>query len=234
MKTVSIVLVALLDTQVAAFAEGSIARKGAGSEGFSRQNGPASVGIGISANASDTLQKGSETSSSRSIGSNMPAPLVLVDAAGKVAGLYLPSTRTVEMRLQNTVIAAAVTNQLEVNTPYSTLGQQSGSTYRWTVQEQTWFLSTDCSGPPIPLATTGLRPVAYTQDLTTGAVTAYIGGTGNSTPRPANSVRQPSLGLGPLSGKCNQQTPFGGVIQGFDVEQTFVLSQRFVEPLTQR
>lgn len=166
--------------------------------------------------------------------SKVPEPPVLVDATGKVVGLYVPSARTVILRLQDATIAASVTNQLDVNTPYTSLGEQSGSTYRWAIQEQTWFLSSDCSGPPIPLAAGGLRPVAYTQDKRTGALTAYIGGTGISTPKRANSARQPTLGLGPLSGQCSQQAPFGGAIQGFDVEQTVVLSQRFREPLTVR
>ena len=76
--------------------------------------------------------------------------------------------------------------------------------------------------------------MAFLQDRRTGALTAYIGGPGRSAPRPANSVRQPLLGLGPQSGQCVQQFPFGGVIEGFDVEQTVVLTQHFPEPLTVR
>lgn len=159
---------------------------------------------------------------------------VLVDVTGNLVGPYLPVAGSVILRVQGAIIAAGVTNQIDVAAPYGSLGQQSGSTYRWVVQDQTWFLSADCSGPPIPLALGGLRPVAYTQEATTGKLTAYIGGSGRSTAKPANSVRQPSLGQGPQGGQCLQKTPFGGVIQGFDVEQTVVISQRFPEPLTLR
>ncbi len=161
-----------------------------------------------------------------------PQPPVLVDATGKIAGLYSPATTTVVLKLGEALILANVTNQLDVNAPFTSLGEQSGSTLRWAIVGQTWFLSSDCSGPPIPLASGGLRPVAYTQDRATGALTAFIGGAGISSARPANSVRQAALGGGPFSGQCVTQTPAGGTIQGFDIVQTMNISQRFPPPLT--
>ncbi len=217
MKTVSIVAIALLGINAAAFAQSSIEIKGAA----------------ISSNASSSAGS-NDASQKKKPESNLPELPALVDATGKVAGPYVPSGQTVILRIDGALIAATVTNQLDVNIPFPSLGQQSGSTYRWALGEVTWFLSSDCSGPPIPLASAGLRPVAFTQDKRTGALTAYIGGTGLSTPKPANSVRQPSLGKGPQGGQCTQQFPFGGTIQGFDVEQTVVVSQRFPEPLTVR
>ena len=163
---------------------------------------------------------------------NRPDPLVLVDAAGKLVGTYLPVTGSVIVNVQNALIVAEVTNQFDVNIPFPSQGEQSGSTFRWTVRGQTWFLSSDCSGPPIPLAGSGLRPVAYLQDRNTGVLTAFIGGSGRSTAKRANSVRQQVLGGGPVSGACVQESPFGGSIQGFDVESVVNLSQRFPEMLT--
>ena len=163
-----------------------------------------------------------------------PDPLVLVDAAGKLVGTYLPVTGNVIVNVQNALIVADITKQFDVNAPFASLAEQSGSTYRWAIRGQTWFLSTDCSGPPIPLANSGLRPVAYTQDRSSGALTAYIGGVGRSTAKRANSVRQAALGSGPQSGQCLQQAPFGGSIQGFDVDSVVNLSQRFPEALIVR
>ncbi len=161
-----------------------------------------------------------------------PDSLILVDAAGKLVGTYLPVTGNVIVNVQNALIVATVTNQFDVNIPFGSLGEQSGSTLRWAIHGETWFLSADCSGPPIPLANSGLRPVAYTQDRTSGALTAYIGGTGRSTAKRANSVRQAALGGGPQGGQCVQQSPFGGSIPGFDVVSVVNLSQRFPGALT--
>ena len=163
---------------------------------------------------------------------NRPEPLVLVDAADKIAGLYFPDSSTVELKFLDVRILAHVTNQFDVNAPFGSLGEQSGSIYRWAIVGQTWFLSADCSGPPIPLASGGLRPVAYTQDRSDGALTAYIGGAGRSVAKPANSYRQAALGGGPNSGQCFTQAPTGGTIQGFDIEQIVKVSQRFPAPLT--
>ena len=161
-----------------------------------------------------------------------PDPLVLVDATGKLVGTYLPVTENVIVNVENALIVADVTNQLDVNIPFPSQGEQSGSTFRRTIRGQTWFLSSDCSGPPIPLAGSGLRPVAFLQDRNSGVLTAYIGGTGRSSAKRANSVRQQMLGGGPASWSCVQQSPFGGSIQGFDVESVVNLSQRFPEALT--
>ena len=159
-------------------------------------------------------------------------PLVLVDAAGKTVGLYSPTSSSVILNVQNALIVADVSNQLDVNVPFASLGEQSGSRFKWAIRGETWFLSTDCSGQPIPLANTGLRPVAYTQDRATGTLTAYIGGAGRSTAKRANSVRQAALGGGPGGGQCQRQSPFGGAIQGFDVEHVVNISQRYPEALT--
>ena len=243
MRTISIIAIALVGVHAAALAQSSVDSKKTDGTNFGVRGSSSSTSG--SSGSSSTIRISSSTSSEDlglsddvsfkiKTGSHLPEPPALFDATGRIVGLYVPSAGSVILRLEDAIIAAAVTNQLDVNTPFASLGPQSGSTYRWTIQEQTWFLSTDCSGAPIPLASTGLRPVAYTQDRHTGALSAYIGGTGRSAPRPANSVRQPTLGLGSLSGQCSQKTPFGGVIEGFDVERTVVLSQRFPEPLTVR
>ncbi|MBC7514009.1 MAG: hypothetical protein H7234_06185 [Herminiimonas sp.] len=238
MRTISIIATVLLGVHAAALAQRSIDGNDADSRNFG-----ASVGVSSSNSSRRSLSSSEDLGRDSDVRLKIKTevcspgpsePPVMLDATGKVAGLYVPSAGTVILRLEDAIIAAAVTNQLDVNTPFASLGSQSGSTYRWTIQELTWFLSTDCTGPPIPLASAGLRPVAYTQDRRSGTLTAYIGGSGRSAPRPANSVRQPTLGSGPLSGQCSQKTPFGGVIEGFDVAQTVVLSQRFPEPLTVR
>lgn len=180
----------------------------------------------------DTPLAASSAQAAKKLALNRPEPLVLVDATGKVVGTYLPVTDNVVLHVQNALIVASVTNQFDVNAPFASLGEQSGLTYRWAIRGQTWFLSADCSGPPIPLTSSGLRPVAYTQNRTSGALTAYIGGIGRSTAKRANSVRQAALGGGPQSGQCLQQAPFGGSIQGFDVESVVNISQRFPEALS--
>ena len=182
--------------------------------------------------SNDTPSAASSAQAAKKSTLSRPDPLVLVDANGKVVGTYLPVTDNVILHVQNALIVADVTNQFDVNAPFASLGEQSGSTYRWAIRGQTWYLSADCSGPPIPLANAGLRPVAYTQDRNSGALTAYIGGIGRSTAKRANSMRQAALGGGPQSGQCLQQAPFGGSIQGFDVESVFNLSQRFPEALS--
>lgn len=157
---------------------------------------------------------------------------MLVDATGKLVGTYFPVTGNVILNVQNALIIADVTNQSDVNTPFPSLGEQSGSTLRWAIRGQTWFLSSDCSGPPIPQSGNGLRPVAYTQDRNSGVLTAYIGGAGRSTPKRANSVCQQTLGGGPSSGECQQQAPFGGSVQGFDIDSVVNILQRFPSPLS--
>ena len=70
-------------------------------------------------------------------------------------------TENVIVNVQNALIVADVTNQLDVNIPFPSQGEQSGSTFRWTIRGQTWFLSSDCSGPPIPLASFALQSYVY-------------------------------------------------------------------------
>jgi hypothetical protein len=162
-----------------------------------------------------------------------PPPPLLVDARGRVAGRYAPDSNTAILNINGVSIVADVTNQTGIIVPYSDQGDQSGSLYKWTAAQQTWFLSTDCSGPPIPVAFRGLRPVAYVQDANTGAVTAYIGSAGKSKLLPAQSYKQPSIGAGSQPA-CVRQIPARSRIQGFDIEQTVNITQLYPESLSVR
>lgn len=174
----------------------------------------------------------SDSQSKKRNGGYRPEPLVLVDATGKIVGAFFPPGGVI-LNIQGVLIPANVTNQINLVAPFTDSGVQSATKYRWAIAGTTNFLTSNCSGPPVPLASGGLRPVAYTQDLATGVLTAYIGGSGLSVPKFTSSSTLSTLGNGPFSGRCTSGVPAqGGNIQGFDVEQTANISQRYPEPLT--